>query len=307
LCNNIKKDFYIMGNFFKKIKKGLEKLGDTIANTAGDVAKWGVNAVGEVTEEVTRVVAGDKAADKLEKVFDERIEPAVKRGIKGVVSAVNPLSHIGNIIEHGLIDGVSKTFAESTQDIIGATTRLVAGEEGEKKFDEFYDRKVQRWIEMATRIIGTAALSVVPGGQFVLAADLASEVGSLAYRVSQGHKANWWDALEIGGSAFGVATVGKAAGTTVREALRNGSTRIVAQSATMAGAELALGNTATNHMDGKRGKDLLSINKGFFNGKPTTKETHESDQQKRSEGEVYLNGDLYKIENGTVYYTPQQV
>jgi hypothetical protein len=292
--------------FFKKIGEAFENIGEGIADKVSDAVEWGADVAGEVAEGVTRVVAGDKAADKVEKAFNDNIEPAVKRASKAVVNALNPVVHIGNVVEHGLIDGISKSVVETTQETIGATTRLIGGEKAEQKFDKFYDEKVQRWLEMGLRIVGSAALAVVPGGQLILAADVASEVGSLAYRMSQGHEANWFDALEIGGAALGAAFVGKVAGSTVQSALKNGSSRIAIESTAMAGTELALGNTVSNFQQGLTGTDLLSINKHFFAGTPTTEKQLSSDIQVRTEGDVYLSPDIYKVENGVIYYKPQE-
>jgi|GEM_PF-4232185 len=184
--------------FFVKLKNRIKKFGNGIVNTAEKIGGAAANIVGEVATTATRVVAGEEAARKVEKAFDERIEPVVKRSIKAVTQIALPITMLDEIIEHGLIDGVTQNVTEIGQDLAGSVARLVGGEEAEQEFDTFFDNKVQRWAEMATRIVGTAVLSFTPPvGTAILALDAASEVGSLAHRVSEGHKAGWGDAFEV--------------------------------------------------------------------------------------------------------------
>ncbi|MFT6083602.1 MAG: hypothetical protein ACJARD_000609 [Alphaproteobacteria bacterium] len=346
--------FQDIGKAFKKGVEAIGKVGDAVVNGIGEAAGWVASGIGEVAEGVTRVVAGSKAADAVGKAFDENIEPAIKRGVKGVANIIGaPLTFLDEVIEHGLIDGVSMNAAESVQDVVGSTARLVGGKDAEKKFDVYYDEKIQRWVEMGIRVVGSAALAVVPGGAAVLAADAVSEVGSLGYRVSQGHKANWFDALEVGGAIVGAGaasktgkaaltslkttlTGGKAAAKTagkiavegtkttakqtgdiaaktlaqqikrnakaVKDSLIKNKKEIAKDAAFDATVELGIGNTISNWQADKRGVDLLSLNKAFFQGTPTVQKKLVSDTEARAEGSVFLNEDIYSIENGNVNY-----
>lgn len=195
-----------MGRLAKKIKKGFKKIGDfaeDIADTVGDAAEWVIDdVVGTVATEAARAVAGDKAANKVDKFIDDRIAPAVERGIKGVANTLNPLAHISNIAERGIIDGFVHTVVEGAQDVIGAGTRIAGGAKAEEKFDQFFDAKVQHWVEMVGGAAGAAALMFVPGGQAVLLADGLSILGATGLRAASGEKVS---KLEWGFAGLGAA------------------------------------------------------------------------------------------------------
>jgi hypothetical protein len=201
---------------FKKIGRGLKNAFDAVGDTVdkaidgvGDAAGWVADKVGDVTEGVTRVVAGDKAADKVGKVFDERIEPAINRGIQGFAT-LSPLGWIGaidDIAEKGIIDGIVQHGVEGAQDLLGSTTRLIGGEKAEQKFDKVFDDKIQKWVQLAAGTAARAGLLFVPGGQLALLADFGSELGSLGYRAANDEKLGVFDYL---GAAESLITVGTA-------------------------------------------------------------------------------------------------
>ena len=200
---------------FKKIGRGiknaLEAVGD-VADKAidgiGDAAGWVADKVGDVTEGVTRVVAGDKAADKVGKVFDDRIEPFIDRAVQGIAGiAALPFTSLDDIAQRGFIDGIVHNAVEVNQDILGSATRLIGGEKAEKKFDKVFDDKIQKWVELAAGTATRAGLLFVPGGQLALLADFGSELGSLGYRAANDEKLGIFDYL---GAAESLITVGTA-------------------------------------------------------------------------------------------------
>jgi hypothetical protein len=205
-------------SFFKKIGRGFknafESIGDAtdkVVDGVSDIAEKVVDIAGDVTEGVTRVVAGDKAADKVKNSFDTMIEPAVKRTVKGIASVIaTPLAALDDMAQKGLIDGITSHTIEGTQDILGGATRLVAGEKIEKKFDEMFDKKIQSYAEMATGIAARIALCAIPGGQLVLFADAGSEMASLGYRVANDETLGIMDYVGAGSSFIGIGAGGVA-------------------------------------------------------------------------------------------------
>ncbi len=215
--------------FFKDIgralKKGVEAIGDVgdkIVEGVGEAAGWVTDKVGDSIEGVTRVVAGDKAADAVKKTFDDKIEPGIQRGVEGFARIIaTPITALDDIAQKGLIDGVIHNAAEGTQDIIGGVTRTIGGQNAEAKFDTFYDEKIQPTLETVAGIAGRIALVAVPGGALLLAADAASEVGSLGYRAVSGEKISTQDYI---GAALGIAgSAGAAIGAVTRTGLAVGS------------------------------------------------------------------------------------
>ena len=187
-----------IGNFFKKIGEGIagaakkvgeafkkggewaaKKIGDGVKNVVdigGDIVGGAVKGLGKVTG----IKALEKAGDKIDDFADNQLGPALSRTLQAPIKAVSGLPI--SVMEKGLIDGIAHQGAEMVQDNSGAMARLVGGKKAEEQFDRYYDEKVQKWIEMAASTVGRVAAAVVPGGQIILAADVASEVASLGYR-----------------------------------------------------------------------------------------------------------------------------
>ncbi len=320
-------------SFFKKIGQGFKKAFEAIGDVAdkaidgiGKAAGWVVDKVGDVAEGVTRVVAGDKVADKVKKTFDEKLEPSVERVVKGIV-AITPLGLVGSVddmVQKGLIDGFVSHTMDAVQDVAGGVVRLggekaeekfdtfydnkvqptvgrvltgiiaitpiglltsvddiaqkglidglvshtmdavqdvaggvarLGGEKAEEKFDTFYDNKVQPMAEMVVGTVARIALTVVPGGQLVLAADAASEVASLGYRAANGEKLGVGDYIGAGASVLGAGAAGAVGAVVKNVGAKIASTAIGAaaiNATTIAGtriASTAIGSaviTATN-------------------------------------------------------------
>lgn len=180
--------------------KGVGETFDKVIDGVGDAAGWVADKVGDGVEGITRAVAGEDAAKKVKDTFDKNIEPAVQRGIEGVVRFATPIglgAAVDDIAQKGLIDGIVGNVAEGVQDVIGGTTRLLAGEHAEAKFDKVYDERVQPILETVAGTVGRAALAVVPGGQIALASDFASEAASLGLRAASGEKLGTMDYLGV--------------------------------------------------------------------------------------------------------------
>jgi hypothetical protein len=213
--------FKDIGRAFKKGVEAVADVGDKIAEGVGEAAGWVADKVGDCVEGVTRL-ADDEAADAVKKAFDNTIEPGIKRSVTGIAKIIaTPLTALDDIAEKGLIDGIVHNTLEGTQDVVGGLTRTVGGQNAEAKFDIFYDEKIQPTLETAVGIAGRIALTVVPGGALLLAADAASEVGSLGYRVASGEKLSTQDYI---GAALGIAgSAGAAIGAVTRTGLAVGS------------------------------------------------------------------------------------
>ncbi len=214
--------FKDIGQALKKTVEAVGNVGDKIVEGVGEAAGWVTDKVGDSVEGVTRVVAGDKAADAVKKTFDDKIEAGIKRGVEGFARIIaTPITALDDIAQKGLIDGVIHNAAEGTQDIIGGVTRTIGGQNAEAKFDTFYDTKIQPWAEMGVGMAARIALMFVPGGALLLAADAGSEVGSLGYRAAIGEEIG---TAEYVGAALGIAgSAGAAVGAVTRTGLAVGS------------------------------------------------------------------------------------
>lgn len=232
----------------KKIGKTIGDLGDDLADAGkkisdiiGEAAEFVVDdVVGTVATESARIIGGDKAANKVDKAFEDRITPAITRSITGVANTLNPLVHIGHIIDKGIIDGITHTVVEGTQDQIGSFTRLVAGEDAEKKFDKVFDEKVQMWVEIAVAAAGSSALLIASGGAAapLLIADGLSIMAATGIRAAQGEDVS---KLEWGLASASAAMSFIPGGAAATKAGTKAGAKAGARAATKTGTKAATG------------------------------------------------------------------